>query len=178
MSTGERYSRFLHAVCTYYGQWLPGDERGWRSRRHRLHSSGDYRNPPPPGEYEKLHIHAHKVMAGGPVALGTDELPRVGLALITKLLKMGCSVRCLSAGSTHVHLLYDSFAEDAAIELGRAKQYASLKLTTRPGRLWGKHSKIIVVRDVQHARSVWRYILDHAAKEQAWTWRYDRDDPP
>ncbi|HEX3314753.1 MAG TPA: hypothetical protein VHR72_07680 [Gemmataceae bacterium] len=28
-----------------YGSWLPGNPRGFRSRKHRIHSSGDYKNP-------------------------------------------------------------------------------------------------------------------------------------
>ncbi len=177
MDPGDR-TRLIHAICTYYGQWLPGDQRGWRSRDHRVHSSGDYMNPPPCDEHERLRHHARLVMSDAPVRLAPREYPMIGRFFLTKLLKTGSSVRCLSAGSTHVHLLFDSVAIDVVEELGRAKQFASLKYTGRRGRFWGRGAKIIVVDDVDHARRVWRYILDHAVKEGAWTWRYDRDEPP
>jgi len=44
-----------HLVQGTHRSWLPGDPRGFRSRRHRRHSSGDYRTPPPAGEHEGLH---------------------------------------------------------------------------------------------------------------------------
>ena len=176
--SGDRNSRLIHGVCTLYGQWLPGDERGWRSRDHRVHSSGDYRDPPPEDEHAGLRRHARNAMKSGPQFLRPEQYPHVGRAFIGKLLKLGSSVRCLSCGSKHLHVLYDSIAADARNELGRAKQYASLKLPDHRGRLWGKGAKIVVVRDIVHARRVWKYILDHAIKEGAWTWRYDRDEAP
>lgn len=48
--------------------WLPGDPRGWRSRHHKRHSSGDYKNPPPPGEHEGLYRYC-KQRSGKPVVI-------------------------------------------------------------------------------------------------------------
>ena len=39
-----------HVTLSTYGSWLPGDQRGFRSRKHKIHSSGDYKNPPPASE--------------------------------------------------------------------------------------------------------------------------------
>ncbi len=47
-----------HVTWSTYGSWLPGDPRGFRTRGHRLHVDGDYRNPPPKGKYTGLHAHA------------------------------------------------------------------------------------------------------------------------
>ncbi len=112
------------------------------------------------------------------VTLDHDERETVGNAFVLKLAEIGDNVRCASCGPTHVHVLYDSVAADALPELGRAKQYASRRLATRSGRIWGKGAKIVVVRELTHARRVWKYILDHAKKEGAWTWQYDRDEVP
>ena len=117
------------------------------------------------------------MMRDAPVTLTAEQYAIVGEALVAKVLKMGAGVRCMAVGATHLHLLYESAAPNAVAELGRAKQYASLKLPERPGRVWGRGAKIIVVRDIEHARQVWRYILNHGGKEGAWTWRYDRDNP-
>jgi hypothetical protein len=46
--------RWRHIVCNTKCSWLPGDDRGFRSREHRIHSSGDYKNPPPKNEHEGL----------------------------------------------------------------------------------------------------------------------------
>ncbi len=44
-----------HNILSTHGSWLPGNPRGFRSRNHRIHSSGDYKNPPPLGEHAGLH---------------------------------------------------------------------------------------------------------------------------
>jgi hypothetical protein len=47
--------RWYHVTINTYGTWLPGDPRGFHSRGHRVHSSGDYREPPPEREHAGLH---------------------------------------------------------------------------------------------------------------------------
>ena len=42
------WQSWYHCNGTFKGNWLRGDERGWRSRNHREHVEGDYKNPPPP----------------------------------------------------------------------------------------------------------------------------------
>jgi hypothetical protein len=43
--------RWHHVVLTTYGAWLYGDVRGFRTRHHREHVDGDYKNPPPAEKY-------------------------------------------------------------------------------------------------------------------------------
>jgi hypothetical protein len=57
--------RWRHVIVNTRCSWLHGDLRGFRNRKHRIHSSGDYRNPPPPEEHRVLavavsgeHLHA------------------------------------------------------------------------------------------------------------------------
>jgi hypothetical protein len=169
-------TRLIHGICMYHGQWLPGDERGWRSRDHKVHSSGDYRHPPPAGEHDGLRTWTERAMRGKPIRLRKCEYPMLGMAFVYKLHALGGRVRCLECGPTHVHVLYDSNGADAKSELAKAKQFASLKLTTRAGRIWARDASVDQVRNVQHARRLWVYILKHAQKEGAWTWRYDRDE--
>src|SRR5205814_7189946 len=54
-----------HVVISTRRSWLHGDRRGFRSRGHRIHSSGDYRDPPPQGEHEGL-LGYHETRAKGP----------------------------------------------------------------------------------------------------------------
>ena len=170
----------IHAICTLHGQWLPGDRRGFRSRDHKVHSSGDYKNPPPPDEHEGLRRWAQSHIKGAPSFLLADQLASIGLAFLWKLDAMDLFPRILSSGCTHLHVLFDAppGMVDVMPMLGRAKQYASLKLADHQGQLWAEGAKIIRTRDIQHARNVFGYIRDHAIKEGAWIWRYDRDPPP
>ena len=57
-----------HLIWGTYGSWLPGDPRGFRTRRHREHVEGDYKHPPPPGLYEGLHAYATDSLKKPPVA--------------------------------------------------------------------------------------------------------------
>ena len=116
-------------------------------------------------------------MKGDPIFLDPPEFPVLGSAFVLRIYKKGSSVRCLSCGPTHVHLLYDSMAADAKDELASAKQYSSLKLETHPGRIWAKDCSVEEV-DIPHGRNLWGYILDHARKEGAWIWRVDCDAVP
>ena len=168
----------IHAIGTLHGQWLPGDQRGWRSRKHKRHSSGDYKNPPPPKEHEGLRRHEHSAMTAAPARLRPDQYPLVGRAFLWKLHSLDCTARILSCGPTHLHVLFDGPAGDVMPVLGKAKQLSSLKLGDHRGQLWGEGAKIIRVRDIAHARNAFAYIRDHALKEGAWIWRYDRDALP
>ena len=168
----------IHAICTYYGQWLPGDERGWRSPGHRIHSSGDYTNPPPSEEHAGLRRWVRARMKSPPVRLRADQIPVVGSAFIDKMFKTGCEVRVLACGATHLHVLFASPQCDVMPTLGKAKQYSSLKLADHRGQLWAGGAKIIRIRNWRHAERVFNYICSHALKESAWTWRCDEDAPP
>ncbi len=55
------WRNWYHCMANTYGTWLPGDPRGWRSRHHREHVVGDYRNPPK-RSYANLHRKARSLM--------------------------------------------------------------------------------------------------------------------
>src|SRR4029079_6566514 len=46
----EPWNAWYHVTNHVCGSWVRGDPRGWRSRHHREHVDGDYKNPPPTGE--------------------------------------------------------------------------------------------------------------------------------
>ncbi|MCH8344020.1 MAG: hypothetical protein IH983_08525 [Planctomycetes bacterium] len=117
-------------------------------------------------------------MKSRPVQLRGDQMPIVGSAFAYKMFNADCEVRALSCGATHLHVLFASADSDAMQTLGKAKQYASLKLEDHPGRLWAGGGKIIRIRTAEHAQRVFTYICSHAEKESAWIWRRDYDAPP
>ena len=117
-------------------------------------------------------------MTGEPIFIQPPEYPVLGSAFLHKLHKIGVAVRCLCCGATHIHVMFDSTAPDAKDEIGRAKQFASLKLESRPGRVFAKDCSVEEAEGVGHARKLWKYILNHEFKEGAWVWRYDKCQIP
>jgi hypothetical protein len=171
-------ARLIHGICTYWRQWLVADERGFRSDNHKIHSSGDYKNPPPVDEHSGLRQFVKEHLGGNPVQLLPPEYPVVGSAFVLKLFKINAPVRCLSCGPTHVHVMYHSHAKDAKDDMAKAKQYASLQLKTRPGRIWARDCSVDHIENAAHESNLWGYILKHAKKEGAWVWRFDHDVLP
>jgi riboflavin biosynthesis pyrimidine reductase len=160
---------WAHVMSSMRGQWLPGDERGFRDHGHRVHSTGDYRNPPPPGEHAGLRRFA-RAIAAEPVTLTPAQREIAGAALVEKLTELGVRVAACACGATHAHALIRAGPADAKLLFGRAKQLASLRLTGEiPGKVWGASSNVVRVAGLRHFIAVRAYILRHKA-EGAWTW--------
>lgn len=99
-----------------YGTWLPGDPRGFRNRHHRIHSSGDYKNPPPEGEYEGLHRYAKRV-SKDEVVLATPELRReVCDALLETIRSYEWRVMALTVCRVHIHLVIELPSDEDAFD--------------------------------------------------------------
>lgn len=163
--------RWWRLVLHTHGSWLHGDPRGFRSRGHRLHSSGDYKNPPPAGEHEGLHRY-QKQNSRPAVRLPREVWPVVGRTMVDKCAKTARRVLAVSVGATHVHLLVeldDDYHEAQAFS-GRLKQAGSHAVReVWPGRVWASGGKPIAVADRGHQVAVYHYILDHALVGD-WVW--------
>ena len=115
-----------HLIINTHASWLHGNPRGFRSRHHRIHSSGDYRNPPPPGEHAALHRY-QAARTSGPVVIEPDLREVIGLAFVNALLQAGHPVLDASVGAKHAHAvteLPDNIVAIRAI-VGEAKRIAS-----------------------------------------------------
>ncbi|HDZ20524.1 hypothetical protein LCGC14_0162870 [marine sediment metagenome] len=170
------WNGWYHVNGNTYGTWLPGDKRGWRSRHHKQHVDGDYKNPPPPGTYDDLHEHAKGVMGQPAVVLNVDQRRIAGEALVEMLLKQEVEVLALSVDAVHFHLLARFGDLPARAVVGRAKKHATFTLQ-RGGhrrRVWGKRARVLPIKDRAHQVNVFRYILSHATSG-AWTWRFESD---
>ena len=164
-----------HLVLNARSTWLTGDDRGFHSRHHRLHSSGDYKNPPPPGEHAGLR-RVVEARAQPPVEFPPDLFETLGLALIDKAHQREEWVAAVSVDAHHAHLLVEVPADRDVVKdaVGRWKQAASHAVRDRlPGRIWASSCDPIRIRDEEHLQNVFLYILSHARKG-AWVWRYDR----
>ncbi len=162
-----------HVVLGTLNSWLPGDPRGWRSRGHRKHSSGDYKRRPPEGEHDDIHRNSKRI-SGKPIVIPRPCRPVIGTKFIDKLAQYEQQLLCVSVGGMHVHLLVELPADlrETKRIIGQCKSAASHAVRDRlPGRVWGRDGGFDRVNDRAHQRNVYGYILKHAA-EGAWVWSF------
>ncbi|MDB5296291.1 MAG: hypothetical protein JWO31_2274, partial [Phycisphaerales bacterium] len=97
--------RWRHIILNTRNTWLHGDERGFRSREHRIHSSGDYKRRPPEGEHALPHDW-HDERSGPEVTLPIEVRPTVGRAILDALrLMRHPHVLTVAVGKVHTHFL-------------------------------------------------------------------------
>ena len=166
--------RWFHITTHTYAAWLHGDPRGFRTRHHRGHVEGDYKNPPPVGMYRSLHQRSLELLKQPPVKIEHDLREVVARAMVAKLQEYTAQVLVLSVSSNHVHLLAKMPAGPIPkLWLGYAKREATfqLKAVGWQGKLWAKGGKVNPVRDRQHQLNTFEYILRHRG-EGAWVWDF------
>lgn len=108
-----------------------------------------------------------------------DPLQReiAGYAIQKTLAKHSHTCLVLAVGGMHVHMLVElpddlQMAKDA---IGYAKISASMRLMKDlPGKVWARRGNLKPIRDEEHHRNTFQYILDHR-EEGAWVWTF-RDD--
>jgi hypothetical protein len=113
------WNNWLHVYGSTYGAWLRGDSRGWRSRHHREHGIGDYKNPPPPGMYKKLEERSKRLMKRQRVELTVDQRRVACLLLAEALLHHGVEVVEICVGKKHYHILARFIALGARFTMDR-----------------------------------------------------------
>jgi hypothetical protein len=163
---------WIHFVETVYGAWLYGDARGFRTRHHREHVEGDYKNPPPINAYKSARQGSVKNLKQVPVVLQAAWRPIIGEAVRSRLVDQGAFVLCLAQGGQHLHLLAKlPLGADPRLWMGLAKKHSAFEAKNKgwQGKLWGKRGKEVRVRDRAHQRNVYHYILEHA-QQGAWVW--------
>ncbi len=164
---------WYHFMFSTYGTWIRADERGFRDSGHRIHSSGDYRRPPPPQEHANLRKWVKQNMRSAPVRLSVQQRFRIGAALVRDLLQREIQLIILAVGSDHAHGI-GRFPSDAARSLiGHAKRHASHALRAElPGQVWGKRALLKVIRSEEQQRATFVYIARHGPREGAWVWTF------
>lgn len=163
---------WIHAIWNTYGTWLPGDQRGFRARHHKIHSSGTYKRPPPPGEHAGLLAYSRRSMGDSrPVLLTPLQRDRAAEAVLEKAVLLGIEIACLAVGATHVHALLALDSDDIEGEIGKLKRHSSHSLRdVLPGRVWSGGCDTRRVFDDKQFAAAFRYIADHRA-EGAVVWR-------
>jgi len=163
-----------HLILTCRGQWLPGDPRGFRSRDHRIHSSGDYKQRPPKGEHQGLQAY-HRQQNGDTIEIPESIRACLGRAILNKAVALESPCLVIAVGRAHTHLLAAMLNDWRHVkrEAGRLKQAGSHAIrNSLSGRVWADGGKPIRIQDREHHGRVFQYICDHV-KEGAWDWRYD-----
>lgn len=168
-----------HVIISTRRSWLHGEPRGFRSRKHRIHSSGDYKNPPPAGERAGL-LRYHRGQCRGPaVRIPKPLRAELGALLVCAVLAAGHRLLVLSVSRKHAHLLLELPRDRATVRavVGTFKCLRTPRLRrAMPGSVWGEGGKYKPVRDRPHLRSAFRYIRDDQGPG-AWTWTF-RDPVP
>ncbi len=165
-----------HVVLSTYGSWLPGDPRGWRSRYHKIHSSGDYQTPPPEGEHRGLRELA-RTQCGTTVVMSSDMRATVGGLFVKSLEQKHIRVLVLAVAGCHLHTLIELPSDPAEARriIGRCKEQVTRQLHRPKGsRFWASGGKFQPIRDEKHHRATYDYIERHR-DEGAWVWTF-RDD--
>ncbi|MGA2583011.1 MAG: hypothetical protein ABSG31_07015 [Tepidisphaeraceae bacterium] len=173
------WNDWYHVIAHAYGSWLRGDPRGFRTRHHREHVEGDYKNPPPKGHFDKLHAQSKSLMKREVVHIDGDLRQFVLDAAVEKLRGDSIEFLVASVDAKHLHVL-GRFRDRRPREwIGRAKKHTSHSarqagLREEKGGLWGKRCGVHPIRDRRHQLNVFGYILKHAS-QGAVVWRFDRD---
>ncbi|MBS0207654.1 MAG: hypothetical protein JSS27_01745 [Planctomycetes bacterium] len=168
-----------HIVLTAYGAWLYGDLRGFRTRHHREHVEGDYKNPPPPEQYAERERRSKREMMHRPASFPPRLRPVIGEALRERLERNGAMVICIAVANRHVHLLAKLPRTQSRAWTGAAKMHAwhQAKKHGWSRKLWGIRSKTLRIKNRAHQLAAFRYILAHA-EEGAWVWRWTKGYEP
>src|SRR5688572_3973144 len=118
--------RWRHVILNARRSWLHGDERGFRSRGHRIHSSGDYRNRPPKDEHAGLR-RFNEARSGEPVSFESAIRTTILMHFVLKMRTLGHRIIAASLGDQHLQFLAElPFDLDETNRIaGKCKQRAS-----------------------------------------------------
>lgn len=192
------WNGWYHCMCNTHGTWLPGDPRGFRTRHHREHIEGDYKKPPPVGQYETRHGEAKRKMDRPAVVLSVAARSAALHAVLRALIEFHeVEVLSCAVGGKHMHILArfgqvvgaagDTSGEPtpgrrglrerdpARFYMGIAKERSAKVLAASGmadvGGVWAKRGKVAPIKDRSHQLNVFQYILDHK-REGASVWSF------
>lgn len=161
------YNHLYHCMGHTYGTWLPGDSRGFRSRHHRVHCEGDYKNPPPIDAFVDLYRRSKDLMKRDPVFLTPQQRDIAVDAFVASLLKRNIDVRIGAIDRIHFHVLAPFEDHNPRHWIGIAKKESSHALKVQgcgiEGGIWAVRCKCLPIEAAAHEKYATDYIADHAA---------------
>jgi len=96
---------WYHCMGNTYGTWLPGDPRGFRTRYHRQHIEGDYKNPPPPDAHESHRRISGRNLGHTVVKLNTEARSVACRQFCESLMAHEIQIAEFAIDAVHFHLL-------------------------------------------------------------------------
>lgn len=166
--------RWRHIILNTHSSWLPADKRGFRSRSHRIHSSGDYKRPPPSNEHSGLRKY-QIAQSSEMVRLHKDLWPIIGMAIVQNLIKHEHQTAAISVDSVHIHALVELPDNVPLIKktMGWCKYFATRAARStcpemKDVEIWSEGESYGPVDSATHFNSLVPYILEKQAG--AWTW--------
>ena len=154
---------WFHCMFNTYGTC--GDPRGFRTRHHREHVDGDYKNPPPNGKYDKLYKQSKRLMNRESVHIASDRQQFVLDEVCGKLVLLGVQIIAAILDDHHLHLLARFEDRQPRRWIGMAKKHASHMCRGFPdyqaGGLWGKRCECLPIERQSHQRETFFYLLEH-----------------
>ncbi len=167
------WNGWYHVTSSTYGTWLPGDPRGWRSKGHKKHVDGDYRNPPPAGADPGLLEYCRGNLKDPPVRLTPPQRRAAGEAIVQRLLELGTEPIVMSVDGIHLHVLLRPPDTKVRQWVGRAKKHAHFVLHRRWGmpKVWQRGTGVRPIQDRRHQLNVFEYIRAHE-RAGAWVWTF------
>ena len=175
--------RWQHVMIGSRCSWLHGDERGFRNREHRLHSTGDYKHRPPAAEHQGLRKY-HQRRSGKPVNFQLDVRIIILQEFVSKMQLLGFPIIAASIGKRHLHALtplpltYDQMKKT----VGKCKQKSSHAVRELlPGSIWSEGGEYNRTKDRGHLHNTYSYIrTKQEPGTVVWSHREDEnwiDDP-
>lgn len=180
--------RWRHVIISTRCSWLHGDERGFRTRDHSIHSSGDYKKRPPADEHEGLRKYFEE-KSGAEVHFPQQVRPTIGRAMLDWFTGAEHRILAIAVAKVHAHAVVElpHYMPKIREIVGHAKRKSSRAVKdVLPGSIWGEGGKYKLVNSKSHLKSAFEYVLyDQGA--DAWTWsfrdgsndgRFGRKRPP
>jgi hypothetical protein len=162
--------RWRHVINTH-SSWLHGSELGFRSRKHRIHSSGDYNNPPPPGEHSGLFRY-QQARSSSRVEIPEQFRGPIGVELIRFFAERKHALGAMAVMDLHAHFLVELSESLPAVKaiVGSAKEKVSRLINKQiAGFRWAAGGTFKVVNGQTHLSTSIEYILTKQGPG-AWTW--------
>lgn len=165
--------RWFHVTLTTYASWLPGDPRGFRTRGHREHVEGDYRNPPKE-DYSERHRRSQSLQTQASVVIESQDRAAVAETLRTQCDYYRLDAAAIAVAGRHTHLLMKLPVGDARYVAGRLKYPATTLLKSRgyPKKIWAGNTQTKPIGDRSHWTNAFGYIARHDGQGAAvslWT---------